>query len=243
MIITTAGVQPVHLVNAPLAPGGRRPTDLRYESPTVGYYRPHLPSPLIIITYLDLGPPVPTGTLGDELSPLSTITGNAPGFMSVTATDTHFLHYLLLHISCHVRFGMPIFYFLPPESNLSPDWLAYHYYSVRKTILIRRPLQVTARHMLRDRCPVRLSVTLVYCGQTVVWIKMPLGTEVVLGPGDTVRWGPSSPTERGTAATTFRPCPLWPNGRPSQQLLSSCLNSPRHCSKVRVCSPRAPNAV
>ena len=29
-----------------------------------------------------------------------------------------------------------------------------------------------------------LSVTLVYCGQTVGWIRMPLGTEVGLGPGD-----------------------------------------------------------
>jgi len=27
---------------------------------------------------------------------------------------------------------------------------------------------------------------LVYCGQTVGWIKMPLGTEVGLGPGDIV---------------------------------------------------------
>jgi len=31
-----------------------------------------------------------------------------------------------------------------------------------------------------------LSVTLVYCGQTVGWIKMPLGMEVGLSPGDTV---------------------------------------------------------
>jgi len=40
--------------------------------------------------------------------------------------------------------------------------------------------------MLTDRCPVSLSVldvTLVYCDQTVGWIKMPLGTEVGLGPG------------------------------------------------------------
>ena len=36
--------------------------------------------------------------------------------------------------------------------------------------------------MHRDRCPV-LSVTLVYCGQTVGWVKIPLGTEVALGPG------------------------------------------------------------
>jgi len=43
-----------------------------------------------------------------------------------------------------------------------------------------------------------LSVSLVYCGQTVGWIQMPLGTEVGLGPGG------SSPTERGTAApSTF----------------------------------------
>ena len=38
--------------------------------------------------------------------------------------------------------------------------------------------------MLSDRClsvcPV-LSVTLVYCGQTVGWIKMKLGTQVGLG--------------------------------------------------------------
>ena len=35
-------------------------------------------------------------------------------------------------------------------------------------------------------CLFCLPVTLVYCGQTVGWIKMPLGTEVGLGPGDTV---------------------------------------------------------
>ena len=40
---------------------------------------------------------------------------------------------------------------------------------------------------------------LVYFGQTVAWIKMPLGMEVGLGPGDIVRWGLGSPMERGTA--------------------------------------------
>ena len=33
---------------------------------------------------------------------------------------------------------------------------------------------------------------------------MPLGTEVDLGPGDIVRWGPSSPL-KGTQPPTFRP--------------------------------------
>jgi len=44
--------------------------------------------------------------------------------------------------------------------------------------------------MLRHRCPVCLSVclsvTLVYCGHMVGRIKIPLGTEVGLGPGDDV---------------------------------------------------------
>jgi len=44
--------------------------------------------------------------------------------------------------------------------------------------------------MLSDRCPVCLSVclsvTLVYCGQTVGRIKMKLGMQVGLGPGHTV---------------------------------------------------------
>ena len=34
-------------------------------------------------------------------------------------------------------------------------------------------------------------------GQTVGWIKMPLSTEIGLGPGDCVRWGPSSLHKKG----------------------------------------------
>jgi len=50
-----------------------------------------------------------------------------------------------------------------------------------------------------------LSVTLVYCGQTAGWIRIPLGTEVGLGPGDIVLDGdPAPPMERGTAAITFQ---------------------------------------
>jgi len=45
--------------------------------------------------------------------------------------------------------------------------------------------------VLSDRCPVPsvcpvLSLTLVYCGQTVGWIKMKLGTQVGFGPGHVV---------------------------------------------------------
>jgi len=42
----------------------------------------------------------------------------------------------------------------------------------------------------------------VYCGKTVGWIKMPLGTKVGLGPGNTVRCGPSS-TPQGAQPPIF----------------------------------------
>ena len=62
----------------------------------------------------------------------------------------------------------------------------------------------------------------VYCDQTAGWIKIPLGTEISFGPDHVVIDGdPAPPTELGTAAPTFRSMSMWPNGRPSQQLLSS----------------------
>ena len=46
-----------------------------------------------------------------------------------------------------------------------------------------------------------LSVTLVYCGQTVGWIKMKLGMEVGLGPGDIVLdGGPGFPHGKGQSS-------------------------------------------
>jgi len=80
--------------------------------------------------------------------------------------------------------------------------------------------------MLRDRCPVSLSVTLVYCGQTAGWIKMPLGTKVGLGLCNILLDGdPASPAKGAhqlPRPPLFGPCLLWSNGRLSQQLLSSC---------------------
>jgi len=60
--------------------------------------------------------------------------------------------------------------------------------------------------MLSDGCLFFLPVTLVYCGQTAGWIKMPLGREVGLSPGDIVLDGdpaPPCPGKRGTAAPHF----------------------------------------
>ena len=74
----------------------------------------------------------------------------------------------------------------------------------------------TVRPMLSYRCLFCLSVpsvclsclsrwTLVYSGQTAGWIRMTLGTEVDLGPGQTVLDGDAAPNKRGTVAPTFRP--------------------------------------
>ena len=74
-------------------------------------------------------------------------------------------------------------------------------------------------------CPV-LSLAFVYCSQTAGWIRMPLGTEVGLGPGHIVlHRDPAPPTERSTAAPRLlqftdagcacinrSPCLLWSDG-------------------------------
>ena len=52
--------------------------------------------------------------------------------------------------------------------------------------------------MLSDRCLSCLSLTLVYCGQTVGWIRMPLGIELGLGLGHIVLHGdPATPRPKG----------------------------------------------
>jgi len=66
----------------------------------------------------------------------------------------------------------------------------------------------TVRPMLSDRCLSCLSVlsvTLVYCGQAVAWIKMKLVVEVGFGRATCVRWGWAQPPP------IFGPYLLWPN--------------------------------
>jgi len=58
-----------------------------------------------------------------------------------------------------------------------------------------------------------LSVTLVYCGQTVRRIKMKLGMQVGFGPGHIVLdGGPSSPSPKGHSPPIFGTYLLRPNG-------------------------------
>jgi len=67
--------------------------------------------------------------------------------------------------------------------------------------------------LLSDGCLSCLSVTLAYCGQTVGWIRMPLGMERGLDRSrpHCVRWGP--PKSRGHIPQISAHVDLlWPNG-------------------------------
>ena len=59
-------------------------------------------------------------------------------------------------------------------------------------------------------------------GQTVGWIKMKLGMEIGLNPGHIVLDVDPAPPKHGTFLPIFGSCLLWPNGCPSQLLLSTC---------------------
>jgi len=59
------------------------------------------------------------------------------------------------------------------------------------------------RAMLSGRCPVCLSVALVYCGQMIGWIKTKLGTEEGLSPGHIMLDGDTAPPQKGHSHPQF----------------------------------------
>jgi len=79
----------------------------------------------------------------------------------------------------------------------------------------------------------------VYCGQTAGWMKMPLGMEVNLSPGDVVLDGVAAPHKRGTAPV-FGLCLLLPNCWVDEN--ATCYGSrplPKpHCVRPGPSSPR-----
>jgi len=67
-----------------------------------------------------------------------------------------------------------------------------------------------------------MSVTLVYCGQTVGWIKMKIGMQVGLGPGHIVLdWEPAPLPQMGTAPNFWHISVVtqWQNGLRCQLVL------------------------
>ena len=86
------------------------------------------------------------------------------------------------------------------------------------------PCQVGTQLPLKRGTALPEFSSYVYCGQTAVWIKMPL-TEEGLGPGDIVfDGGPARSPKMGHSPPVFGPCLLWPSGHTSPLLLSSCKN-------------------
>ena len=67
----------------------------------------------------------------------------------------------------------------------------------------------------RGQSPPKIFSAHIYCGQTAGWMKMVLGTEVGLSPGDLVvldRDPAPSPKRGQSPSAIFRPFLLWPNG-------------------------------
>jgi len=92
-------------------------------------------------------------------------------------------------------------------------------------------------------CPVcpALSVTLVYCGQTVGRIKMKLGMQVGLGPGHIVLDEHPAPLPlKGHSLAIFGQCSLWPNGWMDEDATwyGSRLRSRSHCIRRGPSCPR-----
>ena len=69
--------------------------------------------------------------------------------------------------------------------------------------------------MLSDCSVLCVVSVMVYCGETVAWIKMSLGVEIGLSPGHIVLDGDPAPApmERGTAAPHFHN--LWVQALPA----------------------------
>jgi len=93
--------------------------------------------------------------------------------------------------------------------------MAYTYQN--KTLVFWATVCKTLCPVLSVHCPaclsVCLSVTLVYCGQTVGRIKMKLGMQVGLGPCHIVLGGdPAPPPLKGHGSPIFGPYLLRPNG-------------------------------
>jgi len=98
----------------------------------------------------------------------------------------------------------------PPTNGHSPHFSAYlivvkRLDGSRCTWYEGRPRP--GQHCLRwePNSPRPKGHSHICCGQMAGWIKMPLGTEVGLGPGDCFRWGPGYPPKKGAEPPNFRP--------------------------------------
>ena len=98
----------------------------------------------------------------------------------------------------------------------------------------------TVRPVLSVRCLSCVHVMLVYCGQTVGWIKMKLGVEVGLGHGHIVLDGDPDPPSPKGHRPQFSAHVLWPSGWMDQDA-TWYVGRPQsrpHCVRCGPCSPK-----
>jgi len=124
----------------------------------------------------------------------------------------------------------------PQKGAQPPPQFSAHVYCGQTAAWIKVPLGMEVGldlgHIVLDGDPAPLpkgghspqfSVH-VCCGQMPGWIKMPLGTKVGLRPGRIVLYENPAPSPKRGTHPIFGPYLLWPNGRPSQLLLSTFMN-------------------
>jgi len=165
-----------------------------------------------------MGTQLPLPQKGDtapNFRPMSIVAKRSP----ISATAEHLFTHLVenfegrLSVASTLVFSitkcvhLSIFAILPIVVSCTTIWNFYSHFQChsRKPFLGNRCKTVCP--ILSDRCPVCLSVclpvlsilsvTLVYCGQTVGWIKMKLGMEVGLGLGHIVLDGDLAPLPKG----------------------------------------------
>ena len=111
-----------------------------------------------------------------------------------------------------------------PQPKRHFDRFSYFWATVCKTV---RPVLSDRYYSYLCTCPLCLSATLVYCGQTAGWINIPVGTEVglcrdhIVLDGDPV---PHQKKQRSQQPPTFRPKSLLAKRSPFSelQLVRSC---------------------
>jgi len=89
--------------------------------------------------------------------------------------------------------------------------------------------------------PQKKNANHVYCGQTAGWMKMPLGTNVGLSPGDFELDGDPAPTPKGAVPhPIFGPRLLWRNGCMDQDATwyGGRPRPTRHCVRCGLAIPR-----
>ena len=109
-------------------------------------------------------------------------------------------NYVIKNCSCKDTYmpGENKIYLKQQASSPFPPFLFWAF--VCKTV---RP--IVYRTVVCLSCLPCLSVTLVYCGQTVGCIKMKLGVQVGFGPGHIVLDGDPVSPQKGTQSPTFGP--------------------------------------